>query len=223
MNKKLNYLAVLVCGAPILYLLLLSQAVQLKINKKRLLKSFLISLALGVTALFCLIFVLVTINTTMDISAFAQSYGPIIGSVVAGYVMNLFAFVDVNKHWDDFQIKNITPDSPEWENHKKQLAKLEKLMNEIITECQAILSNDGYITPNKKIIGVILREFEEIRDWYLSTNKILLLSRDTWKLWSIRTIIDSANYDFDDMLFDKVRAFQKQCDMLDESMKDYRY
>ena len=96
-------------------------------------------------------------------------------------------------------------------------------MNEIITECQAILSNDGYITPNKRIIGVILREFEEIRDWYLSTNKILLLSRYTWKLWSIRTIIDSANYDFDDMLFDKVRAFEKQCDMLDESMKDYRY
>ena len=98
-----------------------------------------------------------------------------------------------------------------------------KIINEIITECQAILSNDGYITPNRKIIGVILREFEEIRDWYLSTNKILLLSNKNWKLWSIKTIIDSANYDFDAMLFDKVREFQKQCDMLDESIKDYRY
>ena len=103
------------------------------------------------------------------------------------------------------------------------LKNLEKIINEIITECQAILSNDGYITPNRKIIGVILREFEEIRDWYLSTNKILLLSNKNWKLWSIRTIIDSANYDFDAMLFDKVREFQKQCDMLDESIKDYRY
>ncbi|MBQ2894941.1 MAG: hypothetical protein IJE92_05430 [Clostridia bacterium] len=103
------------------------------------------------------------------------------------------------------------------------MKNLEKTINEIINECRDILSNDDCITPNRKIIGVILREFEEIRDWYISTNKILLLSKKNWKLWSIKTIIDSADYGFDSVLFDKVREFQKQCDALDESFKDYRY
>lgn len=222
MNKKLNLLAIIpLLGAGIILRKISQEAsINKTLDKK---KTFLFVLcSFGVLVLLVVAFTLVTPLLT-NAKLLTNSEAVVLFLLSAGYLWNAFTFVALNKCWDKLQPVSITPDSPEWENYKKQLAKLEKIMNEIITECQAILSNDGYITPNKKIIGVILREFEEIRDWYLSTNKILLLSRDTWKLWSIRTIIDSANYDFDDMLFDKVRAFQKQCDMLDESMKDYRY
>lgn len=103
------------------------------------------------------------------------------------------------------------------------MQNLEKTINEIINECEEIIKNDSYFTPNIKIVNAILREFKEIKEYYLINKKILLLSKTTWKLSSIRVIIDSADYDFDSSLFDKVRKFQKNTDLLDDTLIEYRY
>lgn len=100
---------------------------------------------------------------------------------------------------------------------------IEEIMNEIIYECEKLLKNTNYYTPNKQIINVILREFSEIKDFYAINNKILLLSNKTWKLSSIRVIIDSADYSYDSLLFDKVRKFERLCLNLDSNMVKYRY
>lgn len=102
------------------------------------------------------------------------------------------------------------------------MEEIEKLMKQIIDDCLKLLNDDTYSTPNKFVIKVILNEFIEIRDYY-SNNRILLLSRGNWKLWSIRTIIDSADYNYDDKLFDKVRSFSNMCNMLSEESIVYKY
>ena len=65
---------------------------------------------------------------------------------------------------------------------------IEEIMDEIIYECEKILKNTNYCTPNKQIINVILKEFSEIKNFYAINKKILLLSNKTWKLSSIRVI-----------------------------------
>lgn len=100
---------------------------------------------------------------------------------------------------------------------------IEELINDIISECEFVIKDNNYLTPNKKIIGVILQEFNEIKDFYVSNKKVLLLSNKTWKLLSIRIIIDSADYNFDSSIFDKVRKFEKYCNMLDMNLIEYRY
>lgn len=100
---------------------------------------------------------------------------------------------------------------------------IEEIMDEIIYECEKILKNTNYYTPNKQIINVILKEFSEIKNFYAINKKILLLSNKTWKLSSIRVIIDSADYSYDSLLFDKVRKFERLCLKLDSNMVKYRY
>ena len=100
---------------------------------------------------------------------------------------------------------------------------MEELINEIIRECEAVLKNDAYSTPNKKVIDIVFREFTEIKNFYILNKKFLLLSSKNWKLWSIKTIIDSADYNFDNKIFDKVREFEKQCRALDEKLIEYKY
>lgn len=103
------------------------------------------------------------------------------------------------------------------------MQKIENLINKIIDSCEYIVKNINYSTPNIKIINVILNEFKEIKEYYESNKKILLLSKSIWKLTSIRVIIDSADYNYDSTLFDDVREFQKYTDIIDEKLIDYRY
>ena len=103
------------------------------------------------------------------------------------------------------------------------MEEIEKLIKQIIDDCLKLLNDDTNSTPNKFVIKVILNEFIEIRDYYYSNNQILLLDRENWKLWSIRTIIDSADYNYDNELFDKVRLFSNMCNTLSEESIVYKY
>ena len=103
------------------------------------------------------------------------------------------------------------------------MERIEMLIKQIIDDCLAVLKDSINYTPNKFVIRVILNEFVEIRDYYYSNNKILLLSKRNWKLWSMRTIIDSANYNYDNELFDKVRSFNNMCSALGEENIAYKY
>ena len=102
--------------------------------------------------------------------------------------------------------------------------QIKALINEVIQDCQNILVDKSYQTPNIPIINVILREFIEMKDYLAVNNKILLLDKDKlWTLWSIRTIIDSADYGFDKDLFDKVRMVSRLSEKLDEKYVVYKY
>lgn len=100
---------------------------------------------------------------------------------------------------------------------------IEHLANEIIDDCQRSLSGTSRQTPNVSVIKVILKEFVAIRDYYEVNKKVLLLSNKVWKLWSRRTIIDSADYNFDSKLFDKVQKFEDFCSTLEESLIVYKH
>ena len=101
------------------------------------------------------------------------------------------------------------------------MESLERLMNEIIAECVSAINSNS--SSNRFVIQVILKEFTEIKEFYILHRKILLLSNKNWKLWSIRTIIDSADFNFDNMIFDKVREFEKLCNHLESSTIVYKY
>ena len=101
------------------------------------------------------------------------------------------------------------------------LNALERLMNEIISECVSAINSNS--SPNRFVIEVILKEFTEIKEFYILHRKILLLSNKNWKLWSVRTIIDSADFNFDNMIFDKVREFEKLCNHLESTTIVYKY
>ncbi|MBQ7314786.1 MAG: hypothetical protein IJW83_02100 [Clostridia bacterium] len=96
-------------------------------------------------------------------------------------------------------------------------------VKDIINTCEHLLNDTEYKTPNTFVIQVILREFKDIQDFYACNKKVLLLSKQHWTLWSIRTIIDSADYDYDEELFDKVREFAQFCKTLSENMVVYKY
>ncbi len=103
------------------------------------------------------------------------------------------------------------------------MKKINSMIDEIINDCTTILSDSSYTTPNTQIIQVILSEFCEIRDHYNSNGKILLLSKGVWKLWSIRTIVDSADYGYDKGLFNKIRKFEAYCKTIGRHYITYKY
>lgn len=102
------------------------------------------------------------------------------------------------------------------------MEQIKIVVKDMIHQCQDILSDDSSKTPNRNIIEVILREFQEISDYIEKYNQILLLNKKR-QLWSIRTIIDSADYSYDNELFDQVRSFQNMCKELDEKFIAYKY
>ncbi len=102
------------------------------------------------------------------------------------------------------------------------MKKIIDLIIQIIDDCKTILDNSFYETPNIGIIKVVLREFEEIYNYYTKSNKILLLDQRL-TFYSIKMIIDSVDYNYDQKLFDKVREASRLCKNLDKKIVEYRY
>ena len=91
---------------------------------------------------------------------------------------------------------------------------------EIIAMCNDIVLNKE--SPNVFVIQVIRREFETIEQTLIREGKVLVLNlkRD---LWSTRTILDSANYENDTSLFEKVFEFEKMCKKLSKKQLKFQY
>lgn len=79
---------------------------------------------------------------------------------------------------------------------------------EIINLCQQTLLNKT--TENTEVIKIILQEFKEILISIEATDKIPVLNKNR-DLWASRTMIDSADFNYDDELFSLIREFQKIC------------
>mgnify|MGYP001122837988 CR=1 FL=1 len=92
--------------------------------------------------------------------------------------------------------------------------QLLKLAREIISLCDEILENKT--SPNIDVIKLIKREFEEQFDLLISEDKVKVLN-NKYDLWAVRTIYDSAFFEYDQNLFRKVFEFAKICKHLKKS------
>lgn len=84
---------------------------------------------------------------------------------------------------------------------------------EIIDLCQQTLLDKT--TENVEVIKIILREFKEILISIDANDKIPVLNKNR-DLWATRTMIDSADFNYDDELFSQIREFQKLCRKIEE-------
>ena len=103
----------------------------------------------------------------------------------------------------------------EIQNHTKtgraDLKAFELSSREIIAICEKRIAENT--SPNVFVIQAIKREFESILNSIIKEGKVIVLTKRR-DLWACRTIIDSAEFDHDHDLFDKVYAFQKDCKKL---------
>ena len=91
---------------------------------------------------------------------------------------------------------------------------MEKLLNlaqEIINLCD--LSINEKATANIDVIKIIKSEFEKQIDSLKTDKKTIVLNKKR-DIWASRTIIDSADFNYDKELFDKVFEFEKLCKKL---------
>lgn len=102
------------------------------------------------------------------------------------------------------------------------MEQLTLLAEKIVNDCKIILNDKINQTPNIQIVKVILGEFEEILHCIKAQNKILFLNQKK-ELWSIKVIIDSADYSRDSELFDMVRSFQKLAKCMNEPQCLYQF
>ena len=111
------------------------------------------------------------------------------------------------------------------------LMQLEILAQEIIEKCKERLNEyscleekNFSVEQNCLVINVILREFTENLKSIQNNSKVILLNPKR-QMWSLRTIIDSAEFDIpqDNELFDKVRKFNKICQIIDKKFILFEY
>ena len=86
--------------------------------------------------------------------------------------------------------------------------ELELRAEKIIVLCNDILALNN--SPNMFVVGIIKREFETIKNSLIKEKKVIVLTKKR-DLWAYKTIMDSAIFEYDKHLFDKVYEFQKMC------------
>lgn len=91
---------------------------------------------------------------------------------------------------------------------------------EIIAMCNDIVLKKE--SPNIEVVQIIRIEFEAIEQSLIKEEKVIVLNpqRD---LWSTKTILDSANYENDAGLFEKVFEFRDICKKLPKEQLKFKY
>lgn len=104
----------------------------------------------------------------------------------------------------------------------ERLENLKQQAKDIVGVCQVMLNDTSCKDPNRFVIKVIRREFEEILE-SLNANGKLLLTHRKRPVGSLFTILDSADLNFDRDLLNKIEEFKNLSNSVDESLKIYRY
>lgn len=94
------------------------------------------------------------------------------------------------------------------------IKKLLNLTNEIINLCNSSLETKS--SPNIGVIRIIKNEFEVQRNSLIKEEKVTVLN-NRCDLWASRTITDSAYFEYDKCLFDKVFEFAELCKKLNKN------
>ena len=96
MNKKINCLVIIpALGTAFLMLWLFIKALKGEVNKKKAFICYISSALVGFISITGIILLLGFINSLDE--------RLLIGYTVGGYLVNLFAFILVNKKWDDLE------------------------------------------------------------------------------------------------------------------------
>ena len=88
---------------------------------------------------------------------------------------------------------------------------IEKLLNvaqEIVDLCNLSLNDKA--NPNFEVITVVKREMESLIASLKTDKKAIVLNKER-HIWASRVIGDSANFDYDNNIFDKVLEFKNLC------------
>ena len=88
------------------------------------------------------------------------------------------------------------------------IEKLLFLTKEIINLCNLILEEKN--SPNVDVIKIIKNEFEQQYNSICHEKKVIVLNNKR-DIWAARTITDSANIEFDNVLFKMVFNFAELC------------
>lgn len=99
---------------------------------------------------------------------------------------------------------------------------LEIQAKDIIKLCQTMLDDESCTDPNRFVVSVILKEFNEILN-SLDLDKKLLLVHRKRPIGCLFTISDSADFNFNRQLLHKIEEFEKLCNLISESYKVYKY
>ena len=100
MNKKTKFLIIApMWGSIILLFWMFIKTAKQEISKKKFYTYFISSALFGFLSILVTILFLNFINHLINITGFINSYGLLIAYIVGGYLMNLFTFTLINKHW----------------------------------------------------------------------------------------------------------------------------
>lgn len=88
----------------------------------------------------------------------------------------------------------------------KMINKLKDFAKEIIDLCNLSLNDDT--SPNVEVVKIIKREFEAQYNSLRDDGKAIVLNKRK-EIWATRTIVDSAQFEYDKTLFDSVYEFAK--------------
>ena len=91
------------------------------------------------------------------------------------------------------------------------LKKLSNLTKEIIDLCNLALNVKS--SPNIDVIKIIKNEFEKQNVSLNKEGKAIVLNKKR-DIWALRTITDSAYFEYDKYLFNKVCEFAELCKKL---------
>ncbi|MCH5171378.1 MAG: hypothetical protein J1F31_00895 [Erysipelotrichales bacterium] len=104
MNKKLNFCAIFpIYGSCVLLFVLFIKMLKHKINRKKFYIYFFSCGLFGFLSILLIIMALKYVNYITNYKTFIDSYGILIGFIIGGYVMNLFTFLLINKHYNDLE------------------------------------------------------------------------------------------------------------------------
>ncbi len=102
--RKMKILAVIpLWGAIILLFWLFIKAVKQEINRKKFRACFVATALIGFLSILAVVLLLGFVSSLNVLTEFVQTYGMLVAIIVGGYIMNLFAFVKINKHWTDLE------------------------------------------------------------------------------------------------------------------------
>lgn len=104
MNKKINYLAIFpVFGTCIVLFILFIKMMRQEITKKKFYMYMFSCGLFGFLSILITILMLKFINDLTNHETFINTYGILIGYIIGGYIMNLFTFILVNKHYEEIK------------------------------------------------------------------------------------------------------------------------
>lgn len=133
MNKKLKYLSIIpLYGTCILFIYLFILAIKDKILKKKFFKLFMICAIVSAICWYMIIMILYIISKKTNFFNF-NDFGILSTMIIAGYMINAFTFIYIDKKWNYLFSCNIQEKESFLEVNKKKITIIAFVLAIVIT------------------------------------------------------------------------------------------